>query len=70
MSSSNKVSQALQWLDDKGWSELIDSRWTLEVYNELQKSGLGLTDAEIRKVLDIVIYDKPDYNPTNNERHK
>lgn len=66
--SNEKVRQALQWLDDEGWSELIDPRWTLEVYHELQQSGLGLTDADIREALDIVIYDKPDYNPANNER--
>lgn len=70
MSINDKVSQALQWLEDEGWSDLIDSRWTLEVYDELQKSGLGLTDEDIRKTLDIVIFDKPDYNPANNKRHK
>ena len=69
MSINDKVSQALQWLEDEGWSELIDSRWTLEVYDELQTSGLGLTDAEIRKALDIIIYDKPDYDQVNNEWH-
>lgn len=26
MASNDKVRQALQWLDDKGWSELIDPR--------------------------------------------
>jgi len=62
------VSNALQWLEDKGWSELIDERWTLEVYHELQTSGLNLTDVEIREALDIVIFHKPDYNPANNER--
>lgn len=64
----DNVSKALQWLDDEGWSELIDPRWTLEVYYRLQKSGLNLTDEEIRETLDVVIFDKPDYNPANNER--
>lgn len=68
MNSDDKVRQALQWLDDEGWSELIDPRWTLEVYHELLTSDLDLTDAEIREALDIVIYGKPDYNPANNER--
>ena len=66
--TTDNVRNALQWLDDKGWSELIDERWTLEVYHELQTSGLNLTDAEIREALDIVIFHKPDYNPANNER--
>ena len=65
---NDKIHQALQWLDEEGWSELIDPRWTLEVYHELQTSKLDLTDADIRETLDIVIYDKPDYNPANNER--
>ena len=63
-----KVGQALQWLEDEGWSELIDPRWTLEVYYELQTPTLELTDEDIRKALDIVICDMPDYNPANNER--
>lgn len=62
---NDKVRQALQWLDEEGWSELIDPRWTLEVYYELQTSKLELTDADIRETLDIVIYDNPDYNPAN-----
>ena len=68
MKNYDKVQQALLWLDDEGWSELIDPRWTLEVYHELQTSKLNLKDEDIRETLDIVIYDKPDYNPANNER--
>lgn len=68
MMHNDKIRQALQWLDEEGWSELIDPRWTLEVYYELQTSKLDLTDVDIRETLDIVIYDKPDYNPANNER--
>lgn len=65
---TDNVRKALLWLDEEGWSELIDERWTLEVYWQLQKSGLQLTDAEIREALEVVIYEKPDYNPANNER--
>ena len=68
MKNNNKVQQALLWLDDEGWSELIDPKWTLEVYHELQTSKLNLKDEDIRETLDIVIYDNPDYNPANNER--
>lgn len=66
--NNDKVRQALLWLDNEGWNELIDPRWTLEVYHELQTSNLSLTDQEIREALEIVIYEKPDYNPANNER--
>lgn len=65
MMHNDKIRQAHQWLDEEGWSELIDPRWTLEVYHELQTSKLDLTDADIRETLNIVIYDKPDYNPAN-----
>lgn len=68
MYRAKKISQAIHWLDDKGWSELIDPRWTLEVYHDLQTSGLGLTDEEIRRTLESVIFDKPDYDPANNEQ--
>lgn len=43
------------------WMILL-SKWTLEIYHELQTSDLELTDADIREALDIVIYGKPDYN--------
>lgn len=68
MERKEKVQKALEWLNENGWSELIDPRWTLEVYHQLQNSRLGLSDAEIRESLEIVIYEEPDYNPANNER--
>ena len=64
MPSSNPsaISNGLRYLDERGWSELIDSRWTLDVREELERSGLGLTEDEIIEVCDIAIVPEPDWN--------
>ena len=41
------ISKGLQYLEDSGWSELIDSRWTIDVREDLERSGLDLTEDEI-----------------------
>lgn len=56
------ISKGLQYLEDRGWSELIDSRWTIDVREELEQSGLDLTEDEIIKICDIVIVPEPDWN--------
>lgn len=56
------ISKGLQYLDDRGWSELIDSRWTIDVREELEQSGLNLTEDEIIKICNIVIVPEPDWN--------
>lgn len=67
MINESNISKALQWLEDEGWTDLIYNWWTLEVYHELQQSGLELTAAEIREVLRITIMGEPDFDPENNE---
>jgi len=64
MSSSNPstISNGLRYLDDRGWSELIDSRWTLDVREELERSGLGLTENEIVEVCNVAIVPEPDWD--------
>jgi len=56
-----RIGAAIEWLEENGWTEIIDPRWTLEVKRELENPGLGLTEEEIRSVLDVVIFPKPDY---------
>jgi hypothetical protein len=56
------ISKGLQYLNDRGWSELIDSRWTIDVREELEQSGLNLTEDEIIKICNIVIVPEPDWN--------
>lgn len=60
----HNISKGLQYLDERGWSELIDPRWTLDVYEELQLSGLGLTDEEMREVINVVCWHEPDWETT------
>lgn len=64
MPSSNPsaISNGLRYLDDRGWSELIDSRWTLDVREELERSGLGLTEDEIIEICNVAIVPEPDWN--------
>lgn len=58
------VSNGLQYLDDRGWSELIDPRWTIDVREELERSGLGLTEEEIVEICNVAIAPKPDWQTT------
>lgn len=41
---------ALNYLEDRGWTELIDPRWAPELREEFRRSGLGWTDEEIVEV--------------------
>ena len=49
-------------MEDRGWSELIDSRWTIDVREELERSGLGLTEDEIVEICNVAIVPEPDWN--------
>ena len=61
-SNPSAISNGLRYLDERGWSELIDSRWTLDVREELERSGLGLTKNEIIEVCSVAIVPEPDWN--------
>ena len=60
-SNPSAISNGLRYLDDRGWSELIDSRWTLDVREELERSGLGLTEEEIGEICNVTIVPEPDW---------
>lgn len=64
-SNSSAISKGLRYLNERGWSELIDSRWTLDVQEELKRSGLGLTEDEIVEICKIAI---PEPNWDTKER--
>lgn len=68
--NNGNIRNGLLYLDERGWSELIDPRWTLDVYEELQLSGLGLSDEEMREVIDVVCHPEPDWNTTEHLSHK
>ena len=61
---NHNISKGLQYLEERGWTELIDSRWTIDVYEELLSSGLGLSDEEMREVINVVCVPEPDWNTT------
>lgn len=67
MFDRDNVRMGLLYLDAEGWSELIDDRWTLQVKETLENSGLDLSEEDITRVLDIVIIPKPNYNEEDNE---
>ena len=61
-SNPSAISKGLRYLDERGWSELIDSRWTIDVREELERSGLGLTEDEIVEVCNVTIVPEPDWD--------
>ena len=61
-SNPSAISNGLRYLDDRGWSELIDSRWTAGVREELERSGLGLTEDEIIEICNVAIVPEPDWD--------
>jgi len=58
----DKIKKGLDFLSEIGWTELIDSRWTNDVKSDLLNSNLNLTEEEIVKICEIVIYPEPDWN--------
>lgn len=49
------VRDCLLYLEEKGWSELIDARWKQLVTKELTNEFPNITDNIIEEVLKIVI---------------
>ena len=48
--------EVLLFLETKGWSELIDPRWTNLLINEIKEKFPNIKDEEINDILSIVIY--------------
>ncbi len=53
---------ALNYLEDRGWSELIDPRWAPELLEEFRHSGLGWTDEEIIEVVNEVVFGEAEWD--------
>lgn len=49
------VSNCLSYLEDAGWSDLIDSRWEDKVVEELRTQFPDITDEVLVKVLNLVL---------------
>ena len=46
MIDKHKISTYLTYLDQQGWSELIDERWKKDVYNELKNKFPDMSNEE------------------------
>lgn len=51
----NEVSKCLQYLEDAGWSDLIDSRYKNQVTDELIKQFPNISDEVLTRVLNLVL---------------
>ena len=60
------IAEALLFLENLGWSELIDPRWNKKKKNDLLKCKPKLSNEEINYILNIVIYPKPNFNENEN----
>jgi hypothetical protein len=50
-----EVNKCLRYLDNAGWSDLIDSRWEEDVVKELKHNFPNISDEVIEKVLELVL---------------
>ena len=50
-----EVNKCLRYLDNAGWSDLIDSRWEEDVVKELKHNFPNVSDEVIEKVLELVL---------------
>lgn len=50
-----EVNKCLRYLDNTGWSDLIDSRWEEDVVKELKHNFPNISDEVIEKVLELVL---------------
>ena len=53
---------ASNYLEDRGWSELIDPRWAPQLLEEFRHSGLGWTDEEIIEVVNEILFGKAEWD--------
>ena len=49
------VSECLEYLEDRGWTELIDSRFEDDVREELIKGFPRISDDVLEQVLELVL---------------
>lgn len=56
MINNHLVSDVLIYLEDEGWSELIDKRWEPEVKAEILKKYPQIDEDTLKYVLKLVLY--------------
>lgn len=50
------ISKYLRFLEEDGWSELIDTRWADEVRDALIQKFPDMTDAEWKQISKVVFW--------------
>lgn len=56
MINNKLVSEVLNYLEEEGWSELIDPRWETEVKNDILKKYSNIDEETLFYILKIVLY--------------
>jgi hypothetical protein len=56
MINNHLVYDVLIYLEDEGWSELIDKRWEPEVKTEILKKYPQIDEDTLKYVLKLVLY--------------
>ena len=54
MSNRLDISKYLRYLDEAGWSELIDDRWKEDVYKELLAQFPSMTSEEWNQIVSVI----------------
>ena len=49
------VADCLEYLEEKGWSELIDSRWENDVVKDLKEKFPDISDEVLGRTLSLVL---------------
>ena len=49
------IQRIYSYLEDAGWSELIDSRWRDDVIKEIHENLPDVSDNDIEHVLNIIL---------------
>lgn len=53
---NDNITNAFRCLEAAGWSDLIDKRWKNDVVKELKEGVPGITDDEIKQILEVVLW--------------
>lgn len=55
MSTRVSSSEILRYLNELGWSDLIDSRWKREVISDIEDKFPNVSDEVLNEVLDLIL---------------
>ena len=51
----DRIAEGYKLLENKGWSDLIDTQWRDDVIKDLKEVD-GITDEEINEILETVLW--------------